>query len=64
MPLFHFPDSGLFQTDSPSWVRAGLIVVVIANLYANRSQRTHRRTPDQSGPSTCSQAPVLGGSMA
>jgi NAD(P)H-quinone oxidoreductase subunit 5 len=34
MPLFGIPDSGLFRADSLSWVMAGLILLIIANVSA------------------------------
>lgn len=34
MPLFRFSDSGFFRADSLSWVMAGLIVFVVANVAA------------------------------
>ena len=49
MPLFRLPDSGLFRTDSLSWLMAGLILFVIANVTAyssrylagDRNRRSH-----------------------
>ena len=49
MPLFSIPDSGLFRADSLSWVMAGLILFVIANVTAyssrylagDRNRRSH-----------------------
>src|SRR4051812_39042551 len=38
MPSFNFSDSGLFRPDSLSWVMAGLIVFVIANVTAYSSR--------------------------
>jgi NAD(P)H-quinone oxidoreductase subunit 5 len=51
MHLFRIPDSGLFRADSLSWVMAGLILYVIANVaaYSRRylagdsNRRSHQR---------------------
>jgi NAD(P)H-quinone oxidoreductase subunit 5 len=51
MPLFHFTEPGLFRSDSLSWIMAGLIVFVIANVTAyssrylagDRNQRSYYR---------------------
>ncbi len=50
MPLFDSSESGLFRADSLSWIMAGLIVYVVANVVAysrrylagDRNFRRHR----------------------
>ena len=60
MPLHSCSESGLFQPESLSRVMEGRIVFAPARVFpysrlylaSDRKLCSHRRTPDQSGPST------------